>query len=496
MSSAVNSNVSNPSREFHLLSAPFPSGLSWLVSVLTELNVCVTHANPRLYPNGFWQAVPGRPGCERIVPEGVSHMRYYLPLLQERNEFCFEPGVEVFWEHYLSFARRPDRPVFLFVRDPRDAIHSLYQRNYTAISFLDYLDRPEAWADHFPDMFHLPPAETWSAWHAMWMGLEGLVPVRVVRFEDSREEPLSVVRQVLLDLGLERSDADILVAVERSSFSKTKAAMQRAEAETGKPFRVARQGRVGEWRECYSAEELRRFGGPAVEWMRRFGYAPAPESELEDPSSFALDGTALPPELARFEERAWKSFDAGDLTEAKWILKQGMQARLGGEKGRLRLACDWTALDWTEKVLGELATRRPVAIRVASAFRDFTTRYGLWPSIRKMLLAAADQVHPPGSDFFSRLDSTAVRSVAPRRAAEESIPKSEPLLVEQDFLGFDLYGWGGRFYAVARSAQGPRWTSLTQPEVAALRKQGQLFVGDLSFEVKEAVQDHLARRGK
>lgn len=490
----MTSERSTSKREFHLLSAPFPSGLTWLVSVLTELNVRVTHFNPPLYPNGFWRPVPGRPGYEAIVPEGVAHMRYYLPLLQERNEFSLEPGVEVFWEHYLSFARHPERPVFLFVRDPRDAIHSLYQRNYTAISFPEYLDRPECWRDHFPDMFLLPPAETWAAWHAMWMGLEGLVPLRVLRFEDSRETPLVLVRHVLEDLGVVRTDAEIARAVERSSFSKTKAAMERAEAETGKPFRVARKGRVGEWRECYSADELRRFGGPAAEWMRRFGYTPAPESESPSPTGFALDHSKLHPKVVDASERAWACFEAGDLAEAKWALKQAMQDQREGETARLWLASNWLALDWTQKVLGDMVTQKPLSTKVATAFRSFNLQNALWPSIHHLLQSVAHQIHPPGSDFFSRLDSAATRSVTPKPTIQPTAPAADPLLVEKDFHGFDLYGWGGRFYAVSKTMEPIPWSAITPAQSAAWRKKGLMFVADLSFEVREAVEEYAARR--
>ena len=150
------------------------------------------------------------------------------------------------------------------------------------ISFNEYLDRPDVWPDHFPGMFRLPPTETWAAWHSMWIGLKELVPLQVLRFEDSRLAPLPMVRSVLAFLGVERSDADIARAIDRSSFSKTRAAMERAEAETGQAFRVARRGQVGEWKSCFTAETLKRFGGPIGEWIRYFGYAPAPESEASD----------------------------------------------------------------------------------------------------------------------------------------------------------------------------------------------------------------------
>lgn len=483
------------SSEFNLISAPFPSGITWLVSVLTELDVRTTHDVPKRYPQGFWQPIDGKPGYDRVVPEGVAHMRYYLPVLHERNEFAFQPNLEVFWEHFLSFARRIDRPVLLFVRDPRDAIFSLYQRNYQNITWSEYLDRPDIWPDHFPEMFRLPPTETWAVWHAMWMGLSDLTPIKVLQFEESKRQPVKMVEDILTFMGVTRSSAQILQAVERSSFERMKQAMERTEAETGQPFRIARRGQVGEWRETFTPEALRRFGGPAAEWAARMGYEPAAESGQEPSGSFSLAFDRVTPQLRLQSQVASESCGRGDLVAARQVLRQGLQEADEASEAHLLLAANWVAVDWTARVLGDAGSPARLVAAVHRAFHRFNCRFAHWPAVQSMLLEAAAGLRRNGSDLFARLDTPRILKSEPTTTAPAA-SAGKPLLVESDFKGYDVYGWGGRFYAVSRAIPGMELGQLSRAEIQAHRQRGALFHGDLSFEVKAAVEEHLSRPSK
>ena len=476
-------------KRFNLISAPFSSGLSWVVSVLMELGIRTTHEEPRRYPNGFWRTLPDADGAEEIVAEGVSHMRYYLPALHVRNSFHLQAGLEVLWEHRLDFARHIERPVILFVRDPRDAIRSLYLRNYSHLGWLEYLRRPDRWPDHFPEMFDLPPTETWAVWHAMWLGLDTLTSVKCLRFEDSRLRPVEMVRDILRFLGVERSAESIQRAVENSTFDRTKAAMEKAESETGERFQIARRGKVGEWQEIFDDEALRSFGGPAAEWMRQLGYEPTPAS-LDLGSSWELTRES---EVSEFVRRSLGEFrrcwEAGDVAGArKHLLRAlpGVQSPEQTDSSRLWVAASWVALDWTARVLGESMLQSPVARGVFASFSQFNHRFAEWPSVRQMLLRAVTPALSIRSDVFGSLD----RSLSARPVAESRPPEAapeEPRLVEEDYLGYRVLGFRGRFYAVAHIAGRIELATLSMESLSEEQRRGNIFTGDLGFEVREKV---------
>lgn len=476
-------------KRFHLISAPFSCGISWMVSVLMELGIRTTHAEPRRYPNGFWRPLDDGSGADAIVPEGVEHMRYYLPVLQERNAFRFPEDIEVLWEHRLDFARHPDRPVILFARDPRDAIRSLYLRNYLHFEWMEYLRRPDRWQDHFPEMFDLPPTETWAAWHAMWMGLSSLVPVKLIRFEDTRVDPIRAVQDVLAVLGVQRPVDAIRKAVENSSLDRTRAAMERAEAETGVKFRVVRRGKVEEWRETFDEEALRVFGGPAAEWMRTLGYEPA-QASLDTGVSWGIAGDEALPGLVEFRAR----WNAGDVVAARDTLRRTIaevQSPGRRDADRLRVAASWVALDWTSRVLGDPLRPTPCAGAILSAFEQFLLQFGEWPSIRRMLLEAIGAVQPVSNPAFASLNGPGlpVPAVHPSPAPT---PAGQLLLVEEDYRGYRLYGFRGRFYGVLRSAEDIDLATLSKDALNAERKRGRVFVGDLGFEVKQSIDERSA----
>lgn len=251
----------------HLVSPPFSCGVAWLVNVLIELNIKTTNAS---FEPGHWDDQ----GVQSSISEAaLDHLRWHLPALHHKHSFEFEQNLEVIWEHRLTFPRVAEGPVILFVRDPRDAIYSMYKRNYVdAFTYLEYLRRPDIWPQHFPGLFKLPPADTYAYFCLLWMAMAKTMNVNVVRFEDMRADPVTVVKGILSILGSEREEKEIERALEASTFEKARVAMQACEKDTGRQFLTARQGNVYEWRKTHSNEELDCMEGPASYLMHKLGY--------------------------------------------------------------------------------------------------------------------------------------------------------------------------------------------------------------------------------
>ena len=77
------------------------------------------------------------------------------------------------------------------------------------------------------------------------------------------------------------------------------------------------------------------------------------------------------------------------------------------------------------------------------------------------------------------------RPVAEPRPREAEI--EEPRLVQEDYRGYRVLGFRGRFYAVAHSAETIQLAILTKESLSEEQRRGNIFTGDLGFEVKEKV---------
>lgn len=265
---SVRAIVSASFNAAQIVSPPFSCGVAWLINALLYLNIRVT--NTSFEPN-HWQS---KDDAWRLSESAETHLKWHLPVLHERQFFRFAEALEVRWEHRLDFAADDMCPTILFVRDPRDAVHSLYKRNYAEdMSFVGYLNRPDEWPHHFPGLFQMPPLESFTYFCWYWLAMGEVMPVKLIRFEDVKSAPVRVLREVLQYLGVERSEAQINAAVESSSFEQALRAMEKMEAATGKVFKTVRKAQVGEWRSSYSMLELASVRELTKTLIRHLGYA-------------------------------------------------------------------------------------------------------------------------------------------------------------------------------------------------------------------------------
>lgn len=252
--------------KFQIVSPPFACGVAWLVNALIALDIRTTHAD---FGDGHWER--GNDGWS-ISSRAAEHLKWHLPILHTKEKFVFPEDIDIRWEHRLDFANSA-RPTILFVRDPRDAIYSLYRRNYASVlDFLPYLNRPDEWPHHFPGLFQLPPFETYAYFSKYWLAMASHMPVKLVRFEDIKQNPEQTLDGILEFLGINRSRDAINQAIASSGFESAQKAMVAMENATGREFKTVRKAQVREWCSTYSQEALANISGIGIAAIKLLGY--------------------------------------------------------------------------------------------------------------------------------------------------------------------------------------------------------------------------------
>lgn len=254
--------------------------MTWLVNTLLELGIRTSHWTSldawRETPDGGWT----------LAEPALGLLKWHLPALHRQDALRFRNDHEVVWEHRLDFARRPLRAAVLYLRDPRDAIHSLYRRDHAhALDYHAYLDRRDVWPDHFPELFFLPPPETYLLFVLFWLTVGESVPLLTVTFEDMRADPAGTLGRVLSHLGESRDEAAVLDALARSDFQAARHAMLRTSAEQGTERLTAARGQVGEWRDSHDAAALARFAGPLARFESLLAGLPTWEADWLAPAA-------------------------------------------------------------------------------------------------------------------------------------------------------------------------------------------------------------------
>lgn len=372
-------NMSIISPMAQITSAPVASGVAWIVNVLLELNIKSTLP---LWPD-HWQET--EEGTE-IGKEASEHLRWHLPVLLDRTRFAFEPGLEVIWHHQLDFALHPERPTILYVRDPRDAINSLYVRLFTHIGSLsDYLRRPDSWPYHFPGMFGLPPAETWAYFHLFWMAMGDVMNVKVVTFESMRADPVGVTQDVLAFLGVERSDAEVARALENSTFQRAKEAMEKLQQETDRVFQTNRKGQVGEWKQVYTPTDLLYFDGPAAYAMNLLGYE-LPDVIGTGREETAFDTRRIPVETDATVHAAIELMTQNCARDAEALLLSKLSEGSRNPWSHAALLNALTSLRWTRLIFTEEHMASAPAQRAFQLFLELNFQFFGYPAIQEALL--------------------------------------------------------------------------------------------------------------
>jgi hypothetical protein len=194
-------------RNYNLVGPIEPSGLSWLVNCLLELNIR-TSQSPEIwdFENGKFK-----------VKEVRQELSRWLPALGKIDrEFEFIPGLSVTWSHDWPTSKHISTKTLLFTRDPRMALYSGYKRNAEpGTTFRQYLLKIDP-------KWLLNRMQLWSLFHLLWSSHP---QVQYFFFEDYKRDPGKLLSRILVELGIEDcSENDILGAVASSSWEKARKA--------------------------------------------------------------------------------------------------------------------------------------------------------------------------------------------------------------------------------------------------------------------------------
>ena len=198
-----------------IASPELPCGAAWLASCLFELGV------PLWKPWGIddrasWQHIGGRRW--RYHHPGNSWSRLVPGLIDGRSMRFLPRPVPQFTHAWPGQLPLPPR-LILFVRDPRDALYSHWQRQRRlgvdcGDSASEFLIRPTSG-------IQLPPRVWLGLFLAAWKVAATSRPTLIVRFEEAKAGPVETLSKVLSFLELRTSTRSIVRAVGASTHART-----------------------------------------------------------------------------------------------------------------------------------------------------------------------------------------------------------------------------------------------------------------------------------
>lgn len=234
-------------------------------------------------------------GTTMEVPEYANYQRRLSATAKRADR---RPGTPAQWQPWPRFVKTHFTPtafgsrsfygLWLLVRDPRDALYSLYnwRINFAAepwtapSSFAEWLAAaesgdfpPEEWTNYYK-------ADDWREFYSEWLQVVGNFDrVVMTRFEDLKLMPIAALRAALRAFDVDATEVELANAVDNSTFEAMRRHEDQAAAE-GDGRRVLRKGAVSGWREWMTPQIAAFFTDPALAAMaQRFGYelpVPAP----------------------------------------------------------------------------------------------------------------------------------------------------------------------------------------------------------------------------
>ncbi len=264
-----------------LVSPKSPSGVTWLLNALICLGVRIDR-NSSPDPGTFCRSEDG----SYRLHSAETNLKLHLPELSATTSFDFSNHVVVEWTHDWPTDGKPADKTFVFVRDPRDALFSLFKRRNPTVSFEDFLVS-------FDHVTLLDQIDCWRLFIRSWMATNGAV---ALRFEEFKEHPEASLSRFFADINVKVPTRErVQYAIESSSVSNAKLAEEQYIARAGTYFPsgspLNRKGMPFEWKHLL---ETNRSAYETIERRCRaelaaLGYEPAGAA----PAKIAVPGPVL-----------------------------------------------------------------------------------------------------------------------------------------------------------------------------------------------------------
>lgn len=297
-----------------IVSSEMPSGASWLANCLLELDVALWKPwGANLH--GDWRQRGGR--CYRYDRSDESWRRL-LPGLRHGREFDFRaapvPRLSHAWPGTCAALPR----TLLFVRDPRDALYSFWQRALRvglappSQGFAAFVAEP--WF-HYP----LSRADFLALWLQTWRQALAEREHLVLRYEDYRADALATLRRAVEFLGIPADAAQLQRAVEASDFRVAQAAETQLIQAGTLAAQFNRAGQAEEWRTRYDDAMHAALGRRFDDIYAWLGYAPTPG----DSASLATADWDMAAVASAAQPEPWPALRAQDLK--RWLIAASMR---------------------------------------------------------------------------------------------------------------------------------------------------------------------------
>lgn len=380
MHNIKNQSVSEhiPSEHVQIVSAPFPSGVTWLINVLLELNLRVTSHG------AFWKATPQ--GYIMEPPQAYQNLLWHLPILHKKRFFHFENSLEIFWEHRFDFCQYPQRKTILFVRDPRDAVYSYFRRlvygvpekyQDTTECYLRFLTTPDVWPAHFPGMLDFSPPNTIAYFYLFWLKYVPQEQLKIIRFEDTKKDPLGQLKEVLNFLNLSFDQKDLENALESSDIKQAQKITKEMSEKTKIRNLSSRAGLPFEWEKNYTPQTMACFCGPVEKALKALNYPPLPEG-IEKPCHQIQVSQSTQEIITHFRTLLAEH----RLEEAEYFACQYINYKDKNFAGNFLSGVLLLSLRWCRAILGNAQYDLPQASRIAQIFLDLNLEFITESSLR------------------------------------------------------------------------------------------------------------------
>lgn len=244
-------------RKYFIISPREPSGATWLINCLLELNIKTFRNSSK----GMWKSVDE----VYTLNQNENILKKWLPALSRKQSFLFRNDIEIEWSHEWPTKKFEESQIIYFIRDPRDSIYSRYKRENPNQSYRQFIE--------FPDPLTLMnKIDNWCVYNYYWMSFD---KISVFRFEDYKDNALSTLKSIIKYIDLNISDDLIKTAVDESTFEKASEAEAKYLLNNPQDTeKINRSGKHGEWKLNDESKDIAKIiEGRCSDLLYKFGYS-------------------------------------------------------------------------------------------------------------------------------------------------------------------------------------------------------------------------------